>query len=276
MPLSTINNGASSATARANINAAITGLNNASGPSVIYVTTAGSDTTGDGTLAKPFLTAQKAYDIGKAAAVPFKISFGKGSFSFSESVAAVTSHLKCVEGIGFNLGTPNESLTILYIANNPAVVSNSNGTNGFSNLPLQAENLYLYYGAQGGSVESSDEIGNYTGGTGGTVSIYGHALFGAAATGGNANQNVNGEAGTGGAPGSITIKGGFLSELYCYNGTGFSNGEIPPSIGGAVALDGVNGALCSAPTVYPILTLARSSLPTAFTITNDLGGNAAY
>ena len=276
MPLSIINNGASSATARANINAAITGLNNASGPSVIYVTTAGNNTTGDGTLAKPYLTAQKAYDIGKAAAVPFKISFGKGSFSFVESVAAVTSWLKGVEGIGFDLTTPSDSFTSLTISNIPAEASNSNGTNGFSNPPLQAENLYLFYSAGGGSVQSNDEIGGYTGGTGGTVSIYGHALFAAAATGGNASSNVNGEAGTGGGPGSITVKGGFLAELYCYNGNGYSGGEVPPSTGGAVALDGVNGALCQTPSVYPILTLARSSLPTAFTITNDLGGNAAY
>ena len=277
MALTQLTNGMSGSDCRTNINAVITGLNNASRPNVIYVTTAGNNTTGDGTLAKPYLTAQKAYDIGKAAAAPFKISFGKGSFSFAESVAAVTSWLKGVEGIGFDLTTPSDSFTFLTILNSPAEASNSNGTNGFSNPPLQAENLYLFYVAGGGSVQSNDGIGGYTGGTGGTVSIYGHALFAAAATGGNATSNVNGESGIGGAPGSITVKGGFLDQLSCYNGNGYEAGvEVPSSTGGAVALDGVNGALCETPSVYPILTLARSSLPTAFTITNDLGGNAAY
>ena len=275
MPLSTINNGDSSATARAAINAAITGLNNASGPNVIYVTTAGNDTTGDGSLAKPYLTAQKAYTEGVAAGNPFGLHLGVGSFSITLS-AVPSGLLKFVHGEGFDLDDPNASLTYLAIGADPAITTNANGTNGFACPPLGASNLRLFYSAAGGSVITNDEVGGYAGGEGGTVSVLGNALFALGAIGGYASDQANGESGTGGAAGSIVVRGGYLAEVYCYDGVGWNANEVPSSIPGPVSLDGVNAELCTIPSVIPTITAGRSSLPTALTIATDKGGNAIY
>jgi len=99
MPLATINNGASSATARASINAAITGLNNASGPGVIYVTKAGNDTTGDGSLAKPFLTPAAAFAYATSLAVNVIVDFGVGSFVYT-SASSCPNFVASVRGQG--------------------------------------------------------------------------------------------------------------------------------------------------------------------------------
>lgn len=276
MPLSTIDNGDSSASARAAINAAINGLNNASGPNVIYVTTAGNNATGDGSLAKPYLTAQKAYTEGVAAGNPFGLHLGVGTFSITLT-SAPSALFKFVQGEGFDLDDVEASLTRLAVNTTPSMADNTNGTNGFSCPPLGACNLRLFYVASGGSVSLDDEVGGYTGGEGGSVSVFGNALFSLGATGGSASQNSNGESGVGGAAGSIVVRGGYLAEVYCNDGVGFNTGvEIPSSIPGPVSLDGVNAELCSVPSVIPTITAGRSSLPTALTIATDKGGNAIY
>lgn len=246
-------------------------------PRVIYVTTAGNDTTGDGSFSKPYLTAQKAYNTGVISAVNFCIKLGVGIFSIQTDGNAPSSYFKFVEGCGFELSTPSSSLTVLTVIATPPTSINTNGTNGPSCPPLGASNLTLYYVAQGGSVETNDEVGNYTGGSGGTVDVFGNAVFVLSAPGGNAVSNSEGQAGVGGSPGSIALRDGYLFEVYCSNGVGYEAGaEIPSSIPGTISLDGTNASLVTIPSVVPTLTSARSSLKTGFTITTDLGGNAIY
>jgi hypothetical protein len=249
-------------------------------PRVIYVTTDGNDTTGDGSFSKPYLTAQKAYDTGVTSAVNFCIKLGVGSFSISTNGNVPSIYFKFVEGCGFETLSPlspEASLTILTFSATPPTVFNASGTNGPACPPLGANNIFLYYFAEGGSVETNDEVGNYTGGSGGSVSVFGNATFVLRARGGNANLNSEGQAGFGGSPGSIALRDGYLFEAYCSNGVGYNAGtEIPSSIPGPLSLDGTNASLVTIPSVIPTLTSARSSLKTGFTITTDLGGNAIY
>jgi hypothetical protein len=243
-------------------------------PRVYYVTTSGSDTDGDGSLSNPYLTAQKAYDIGHQMGNYFAINLGVGVFTITN---ANSTAFLAVQGQGFSLENPTVlSLTRLDIYNNGGPGNNSNGDNA-PDKTLKADNLLLQYFGSGGSVTTSDEIGNYTGGNGGNITLFGNALWVVWALGGSAVQNANGEAGVGGNPGAVTIKGGFLCELNCYNGEGYNSGlPIPSSVGGVASLDGVDGSLSVTPPIYPVLNLARSSLPGAWTVTNNLGGNATY
>lgn len=246
-------------------------------PRVIYVTTAGNNTTGDGSFSKPYLTAQKAYDTGVTSAVNFCIKLGVGSFSISTNGNVPSSYFKFVEGCGFEISDPEASLTILTFSATPPTATNASGTNGPVCPPLGANSLLLNYLAEGGSVETTDEVGGYTGGSGGTVDVFGNAVFVLAARGGNSALNSEGQAGVGGSPGSIALRDGYLFEVYCSNGIGYGSGaEIPSSIPGTISLDGTNASLVTIPSVVPTLTSARSSLKTGFTITTDLGGNAIY
>lgn len=246
-------------------------------PRVIYVTTAGNDTTGDGSFSKPYLTAQKAYDTGVISAVNFCIKLGVGTFSISTNGNAPSTYFKFVEGCGFEILNTSSSLTTLTILANPPDTVNSGGTNGPICPPLGANNLSLYYYADGGSVQTNDEVGGYTGGTGGTIEVFGNAVFALYARGGNSSSNTFNENGNGGNPGSIVLRGGYLSEIACSNGDGFASGSpIPSSVPGTLALGGVDASQVTIPSVVPTLTSARSSLKTGFSITTDLGGNAIY
>lgn len=279
MPLVPIYNNDSGLLARTKINATIATVeaNVISTPRVIYVTTAGNNTTGDGSISKPYLTAQKAYDTGVTSAVNFCIKLGVGSFNISTNGNVPSSYFKFVEGCGFEISDPSASLTILTFSATPPTVVNANGTNGPACPPLGANSLFLYYVAEGGSVETTDEVGNYTGGSGGTVDVFGNAVFLLTARGGNSATNSEGQAGVGGSPGSIVLRDGYLFQIFCSNGVGYGSGaEIPSSIPGTISLDGTNASLVTIPSVVPTLTSARSSLKTGFTITTDLGGNAIY
>jgi hypothetical protein len=92
MPLTTFNNGESNASVRTKINNCITQVNDLINnpytidtPSVIYVTTSGNDTTGDGTLANPFLTPAAAFALATTLAVNVIVDFGVGSFVYTSS-----------------------------------------------------------------------------------------------------------------------------------------------------------------------------------------------
>lgn len=80
MPLILISNGDSGAAARTKINAALTKLNNTTTPRVLHVTSTGNDTTGDGSLATPYLTADKAFEVALASSGDYVIQCGVGDF----------------------------------------------------------------------------------------------------------------------------------------------------------------------------------------------------
>lgn len=258
MPLSTISNGASSATARANINAVITGLNNASVPKVIYVTTAGNDTTGDGTLAKPFLTAQQGFNAGQSAAQPFMLNLGIGSFSITNS--AGSEYLKAVQG-------QSELLTSLQFTASAAAVTNDNGGNG-GNIILGISDITCACYAVGGNVTITDE-NNYSGGDGGGIVLSGHGRFEAYASGGSVSSSGSD---TGGAGGDITLSG----SLKLIDGAlGAAGGSATNSgADGTILADGCD--LRGPTSISGYTTIGRCSITSGFTPNEDKGGNATY
>ena len=258
MPLSTISNGASSATARANINAAITGLNNASRPNVIYVTTAGNNTTGDGTLAKPFLTAQQGFNAGQSAAQPFMLNLGIGSFSITNS--AGSEYLKAVQG-------QSELLTSLQFTASAAAVTNDNGGNG-GNIILGISDITCACYAVGGNVTITDE-NNYSGGDGGGIVLSGHGRFEAYASGGSVSSSGSD---TGGAGGDITLSGSLKlidGALGAAGGSATNSGSD-----GTILADGCD--LRGPTSISGYTTIGRCSITSGFTPNEDKGGNATY
>jgi len=261
MPLSTINNGASSATARANINAAITGLNNASGPDVIYVSSIGNDTTGDGSLAKPFLTAQKGFDIGQATSQPFMLDLSVGYYSIINQ--ASSGYLKTVRG-------QSEQLTTLSFNASAPAISNDNGANG-GVITLCIQDIHCLCYVSGGNVTVND--GNsYTPGNGGEITLTGHGIFSAYASGGSidASASTGGNGGTINLSGSLTLKDGELAAGggSSGGGTGTAGAE------GTITADGCN--LRGLTSVAGYTTFGRCSYGTAISPSNNVGGNAVF
>ena len=76
MALTSISNGDSGSSARSKINAIITAVNTSRSPRVLHVTTAGNDTTGDGSPGAPYRTAQKAWDVAIAGTGLYVIQLG--------------------------------------------------------------------------------------------------------------------------------------------------------------------------------------------------------
>lgn len=216
MALTQLTNGMSGANCRTNINAAITGLNNASGPNVIYVTTAGNDTTGDGTLAKPYRLALKAIDVANTAfladGTTTLIEFGVGNFGEC-NISILTG--VTMRGCG-HTKTFFDSAT----SNGGTGSTGDNGGNG-GNIYLDAPGICV--------------LGNIS------------------ATGGDAGTGYpEAQAGSGGAGGTITLKGvKFNGDIICTGGNGGAAGTD-----GSVGIGGAGGTI----TLYDCVTDASGNL----------------
>lgn len=258
MALTQLTNGMSGSDCRTNINAVITGLNNASVPKVIYVTTAGNDTTGDGTLAKPFLTAQQGFNAGQSAAQPFMLNLGIGSFSITNS--AGSGYLKAVQG-------QSELLTSLQFNASAATVDNASGSTG-GTIILGISDITCACYAAGGSVTITDE-NNYSGGNGGGIILLGHGRFEAYANGGSVSSSGSDQGGSGG---DITLSG----SLKLINGAlGAAGGNAANSgADGTILADGCD--LRGTTSITGYTTIGRCSITSGFTPNEDKGGNATY
>jgi len=271
MAIGTIVNGDSGSSARTKINAAFAFLDAGAvtNPHVLYVRTDGNDTTGNGTPALPYLTAQKAYDTGVAAAVAFVIDMGVGSFSVA--LAADWSSLcQSVRGAGYGLASTT-SPTQLTVTATGAAGSGSDGAVGF-NVTVQAINLYLAVNTTGGTADDT-----FTGGVAGNITVYGgSACVSLTAAGGQGGILV----GNGGNGGVITLSGPLIFA---------SDGWLSVDIGQAGAGGGLAGSAGSVvadgcdvrpgffgPSSGMAATLGRCSYPTAAGLTlTDKGGNSA-
>lgn len=291
MPLSTITNGLSGSTTRSRINAAFAQIDSnvtaiegksptISTPKIYYVETSGNNATAEvGNPAKPYLTAQAAYDAGVTAAVDFVLEIGVGTFAITTSGASLSAFLKSVNGKGYDALSQADSASFLSINTTPPVQFNADGTAGVSNPTLHANNIALEYHASGGQVVAQDEIGNYTGGAGGSIHVIGNALWFVVANGGIFSQTYN-ETGYGGVPGSVIVEGGILNAISCQDGAGFNAGVVvPPSTSGSVTLRHVDAGRDN--TTWGAasglnVTAGCSTLPIAITPTNDKGGNASW
>jgi hypothetical protein len=235
MSLTTISNGASSATARANINAAITGLNNASGPNILYVTTAGDDTTGDGSLAKPYRLANKAVteatNAFMASGAKTHIEFGVGNFgalvagSLPEITMRGCGHLMTffdevtTNGSGGSIGDPGGNANNIHL--------NAPGICVLGNIS-----------AVGGSApQGASEMTAGSGGNGGNITLRGVKFNGdILADGGiGGNAGTDGTGGTGGPAGTITLYDCLTEDSGDFS---FAGGA-----GGSGAAAGANGSV---------------------------------
>lgn len=250
-----------------------------SDPHVIYVRSSGNDSTGQiGNPSLPFLTGTAAYNAGVAAAANFRLVFGTGSFIIDKKGIELSTYFKAAIGCGFFPSNPGGSLTTLIIYTNPETVNNGNGTAGVSQPRVQFDNLYLNWVNSGGSVSTVDEVGNYTGGAGGALDVFGNALWALSTNGGDASSNANGEAGIGGAPAShLRVTGGYIYQVSNREGEGFSGGSpIAPVIAGQMELDGADLRYSNFGSEPKDILAGRCSFPSGLTPTTDKGGNSTW
>jgi hypothetical protein len=245
-------------------------------PHVIYARTDGNDTTGDGTPAKPYLTAQKAYDTGVTAAVPFVIDLGVGAFTITLT-ADWSTYAKAVRGAGFELSYAN-SPTTLDITAKPATQVNAPGLGAYNignatvSGALEASNLCIVIDASGGNVTANDASNSYTAGNGSTVTLTGHASFGLSVAGGGDTNSADSLIGGGG--GIFYLYGPLIlasdKSLSCATGIGVNGGGNDGDGSGNADGCDIRGAATTG-----TITLGRCSYTAGLTVT-DKGGNAVY
>lgn len=226
---------------------------------VIYVRTWGNDTTGDGSLATPYATANKAYTVWTAGKVlDFGIgNFGNGTFAN----AGATLYLRGMHNRKTILGTITtlgNATTIIGDGNVTIEEINGSGTDGSSGSAGSdgADGVSVGEagsdggsGSNGGSGNSAGELilvrirvsGNVTcnggnGGSGGTGGAGGDGGPGDGGTtsGNGGNGGTGGDAGYGGAGGHCSIYDSFiLGSFSASSGSpgGYGSGGAPGSPG---------------------------------------------
>lgn len=123
-------------------------------PNIIHVSSTGNDTTGDGTMAKPFLTLTKALEVGDAlGGIFYSIQLGVGSFGTGRN----RGNCLLLKGAGKNLTTVN-------IDRNG---SSSSGDNA-GNIYFFLQDLSVNATANGGD-KSDGSGGPYYSGAGGNI-----------------------------------------------------------------------------------------------------------
>jgi hypothetical protein len=251
-------------------------------PRVIHVSSDGHDTLGNGTLSAPYLTAQVAYDAGIAAAVPFGLQFGYGTYNIQLSAQLSPALCLFVRGAGSNGqigGLPR--FTSLTITATPVGSPTNTSGNPSNDVYLNAFDLNLTVNANGQSV-TVDDGGSYAAGNGGTVTIFGNAVLEVLnVAGGGDAASTNGT--LNGANAGIITLSGCLS--FSKDGSGFS---IAGGIGfggggnggdGALTADNCDMRLANPPSLGSggYITLGRCSYNSAFiTPASDRGGNASW
>jgi hypothetical protein len=210
-------------------------------PNVIHLTTAGNDTTGDGTAAAPYRTAQRAFDAAIALGHPCALHFGVGVFGnlvlTNADMPAVTliGQGADLSVIGTITGTLAADTQLTLLGNGARMVRLGNiAINGAHGATP---------GADGKSV---------------TVSLTSLSCSGCTLVGGNGVAGVSGNAGNETTPGSDGSAGGdggsvslVLIESICsqvtlspgggaFGGTGGDDGGVGAGMAGA---DGAGGAV---------------------------------
>lgn len=180
-------------------------------PSVGYATTSGNDTTGDGSLAKPYKTAQKLADAG------FTVwHLGVGAFG-NLSISTEKTFYIHGEGSGkTTIGTvTNTNVTTL------ALVDFGRHSFSTGNILATAGGSIIVEGVvvSGSITLSQSEEGSNAGSA--TVSKHSVVASGISATGGlGIGGDENTQGGTGGSVGTITV-----SESYVGTGIESTGGE---------------------------------------------------
>lgn len=246
-------------------------------PRIYWVAQQGNDTTGNGSLSSPFLSAQKAYDVGVTAGNPFAIHLGEGEFSITV-LGDFSSLCKRISGEGNTHyeDSGSNSLTRLAITTSPPASNNEHGSNA-GNISVQFDSLYAEVLATGGNVNADTEE-TYNAGGGGNILLWGSAYVSVDSRGGEAGTIVSSTI-IGGTPGTITLIGLGVEYFYSLEGAGFAAAApVAPVGGNAVWLNGCHCKTTMDTTNLSLapITAGRCTLPVGITLSTDKGGNAIY
>lgn len=244
-------------------------------PQQIFVSSDGNDSTGDGTLAKPYLTGTTAYNAGIAESSPFVLNFGVGSFVINLS-SDWNDLCRTINGQGYGL-TDELSATVIGINGSQSTVVNQNGPNGYNVDGLLFNNAFGIINTSGANTTVNDG-GTNTAGNAGVVSVTGIGGITIVSRGGSEfPQSTDGSV-TAGNGGDVDISGSIFSVgIYTNGGSIFAGGvPVETGSGGNLTCDGCNLAMSVVNTGSGSITLGRCSHASGLTITNDKGGNASY
>lgn len=240
-----------------------------SNPNVFYIRSTGNDSTGDGTIGKPYLTAQVAYNTGLATSTPFVLDLGIGTFTISSDIDITDKMM--VRGCGGRMNS--NAFTTLTISTAKPPETDAEGGSAYA-IYVIASDVYLILNATGANVDETDG-GSYTCGNGGSVIVNGDGnVYVTAFASGGSGTSVSGST-NGGNGGQITINGCIGYDSLTTVAGGGSGGGGTPGMNGSVSLDNCDIRAVTT-LVADALTLGRTSYITGISITNDKGGNAAY
>lgn len=199
-------------------------------PNVFYVTSAGNDTTGDGSLGSPYLTAQKAYEVAANLSGYFLINFGVGSFaanvtSWSANIAVAGSGRRQTRLTINSSGTvelnadDSISVDVFALPTNP-------GANGPALTLWGVVGREVYstgavgLGGENGSPETGGGAGS-AGGNGGLIVLIGcdvemvKSIAGAGGQPGLDNGAGTGSPGPEGQRGHVVALRSYIADLLC-------------------------------------------------------------
>lgn len=132
-------------------------------PDVYHVTSAGNDSTGDGSMSSPYLTLQRAVWEGETSAAPYVVALGSGSYSTG---SPGLDFLVGLRGMGVAL----TMATISISAGDSPDGGTTGGTGG--SLTLELHDLTFSASCEGGNV-----TGGGVGGDGGQIDLRGNFAF---------------------------------------------------------------------------------------------------
>lgn len=229
-------------------------------PKEIYVTTDGSDVTGQvGHLSKPFATVGAAIAAGEATYLNYVIILGIGAFSVT--TLAPSSLRSGFVGQGYltalTINNAGSGQAVIERIHHLIVTVYTNGTNAASDSEAPTNGAAITLEGQGWIQELYSSGGSawnpsgYVGGVGDSITLYGQFA---------------------------TVAGGYISSLDGTDGSG-----SPPSTGGAFIADGCDLRLATIITTGTIY-FGRCSYTTtnivengvAGNVTNNMGGNAVW
>lgn len=261
---------------------------------VFYVDVNGNDTTGDGSFQKPFVTAQKAFDVALASGLACLIQLGIGSFGnilcsasgwpFRISIAGcgpTVSKIGSVISLGQNIDIfSNKTVSFVHISGSGADGSQGvDGANGDPPFPGEGGTP----GSQGGFVTVVGVIATTVDSNGGNGGNGGSGGGGTFSDGGN-----GGNGGDGGGGGSVTAKDSIIETMQSTGGSGGFGGSGGGSETGSPGNQGSDGSpsgdgLINADNVQNSIAVGSqvdfsrcsyTNVPSVSGVFNDIGGNA--
>lgn len=190
-------------------------------PKVLHVTTSGNDTTGDGSLAKPFLTAQKAFDVAAAGTGNYVLKFGVGVFGNGVDIAGISLGLSGAWPSRITLSGAGSSVSSVWVesplggsfASDGSIYINIRKYSGGGDAAIYLSHCVGTVINQGDSGASGDgPTPGGDGGPGGEIYAKNCVLEFCASQGGPGGSDDGGGAGSDGPPGNVYL-------LNCQVGT---------------------------------------------------------